>query len=77
MDDNRPDGRRFWCLDRREPVFPGDPLCADPNCDAHREREQQRLAPYDLPIPPKLDWGKLADGALNWVREIAERAKKK
>lgn len=32
-----PDGCRPWCLGRREPVQPGGPACADPNCDAHRE----------------------------------------
>lgn len=37
--DDRPPGQRFWCLDRREPVYPGDPPCADPNCDAHRNPE--------------------------------------
>jgi len=37
--DAHPIEYRPWCLDRREPVKPGDPLCADPNCDAHREKE--------------------------------------
>ena len=31
-----PNGQRYWCLDRRELVRPGDPACTDPNCDAHR-----------------------------------------
>lgn len=32
------------------------------------------LVPYDLPVPPQVDWGKAAAGSRNWVREIAEKA---
>ena len=32
------------------------------------------LVPYDLYVPPPLDWAQVNQGGANWMREIAERA---
>jgi hypothetical protein len=36
----------------------------------------QGIVPYDLPVPPPVDWGRIAEDRRNWMKEIAEKAKR-
>lgn len=34
------------------------------------------ITPFDLPVPPEIDWAELAETGSNWMRDIAEAAEK-